>query len=117
MSLTKHLQQKGYHIYCDNYFSSPTLFDRLESVGLQACGTARVERKEFPKSLLLLCKCVKRGEYKTYQRNSLVATVWKDKKHVKMLYNIHKANQTSKVNRKIGDGSVNQVDCPYAITD
>ena len=117
MSLTKHLQHKGYHIYCDNFFSSPILFDRLESVGLRACGTARPDRKEFPQSLLLLSKSLKRGEYKAYQRGNLVAYVWKDKKHVKMLSNIHKADQTSKVNRKMGDGSVIEVDCPYAITD
>ena len=34
MKLTQHLQHKGYHIFCDNFFTSPTLFDKLHSVGL-----------------------------------------------------------------------------------
>ena len=50
MKLTKQLQHKGNHIYCDHFFSSPTLFNNLQSVGVQGCGTVQPDQKEFPHS-------------------------------------------------------------------
>ena len=46
-----------------------------------------------------------------------MATIWKDKKHVKVLSNIHKGDMTSKVKRRLGDGSQVEVDCPMAVTE
>ncbi len=37
VSLTRNLMNKGYHIYCDNFFSSPALMDKLETMGLRHC--------------------------------------------------------------------------------
>ena len=41
MNLTSHLQGKNHHIYCDNFFSSPKLFDQLHKINIYACGTIR----------------------------------------------------------------------------
>ena len=38
-------------MYCDNFFSSPKLFDELLQRKLYACGTIRQNRKGFPEDL------------------------------------------------------------------
>ena len=45
------LLDKGHHIYMDNYYSSPELFDELYYRQTYACGTARQMRKGMPKTL------------------------------------------------------------------
>ena len=42
---------KGYTVYTDNYYSSPTLFDKLRSEDTTAVGTVRLTRKEMPIAL------------------------------------------------------------------
>ena len=50
LNLTSHLQEKYHHVYCDNFFSSPKLFDELLQRKLYAC-TIRQNRKGFPEDL------------------------------------------------------------------
>jgi hypothetical protein len=38
---------KGYTVYTDNYYYSPTLFDKLRSEDTTAVGTVRLTRKEI----------------------------------------------------------------------
>jgi hypothetical protein len=38
----------GYHVYMDNYFSSPVLFQELAHQQTGACGTVRVNRQGVP---------------------------------------------------------------------
>ena len=45
------LLDKGHHIYMDNYYSSPQLFDELFYRETYACGTARLNRKGMPKTV------------------------------------------------------------------
>ncbi len=44
------LERKGYHVYFDNYYTSPTLCKRLLTLGFGSCGTVRLDRKGIPKS-------------------------------------------------------------------
>lgn len=48
MGLTKPFHNKHYHVYCDNFFTSPALFNELLQCGLYACGTVRMDRRGFP---------------------------------------------------------------------
>ena len=41
-----------YNIYMDNYFPSQSLFIKLRSLGIGACGTARVNKSAFPPDLV-----------------------------------------------------------------
>ena len=53
MGLLRHcrLLGKGYRVYMDNYYSSPTLFDTLRNNDTMPCGTVRLNRKEMPAAL------------------------------------------------------------------
>lgn len=62
-SLSSGLSGKGYHIFCDNFYSSPELFSDLKKKGFQACGTVRMNRKGLPEAF----KCMKcsKGKFVT----------------------------------------------------
>ena len=49
-TLVAGLEGKGYHIYMDNFYSSPELFSDLQHNGFEACGTVRINRVGIPKS-------------------------------------------------------------------
>ncbi len=51
LNLVERLEHKGHHLYCDSYYTSPTLFSCLRALGFGACGTARGDQKRMPKSL------------------------------------------------------------------
>ena len=45
------LLDKGHHVYMDNYYSSPCLFEELHFRSTFACGTYRSNRKYWPKAV------------------------------------------------------------------
>ncbi|CAG2211274.1 unnamed protein product [Mytilus edulis] len=76
---------KGYHLYTDNFFTSPELFSALyENFGTYACGTVRCNRRGLPKDIM--CKkptgINERGDMRFRQKGPLVASVWRDNKNV-----------------------------------
>ena len=76
--LCKEIEGYNYYVYCDNFFSSVSLFESLLEHHVYACGTVRRDRKGFPNALKHV-QLSQRGEYQAMQRNELVATVWRDK--------------------------------------
>ncbi len=48
LKLVEGLEQKGHHLYCDNYYTSPTLFSSLRALGFGVCGTGHGDRKRMP---------------------------------------------------------------------
>jgi hypothetical protein len=79
--MTRNIFGKGHHIYMDNYFSSPVLFEDLYKVKTYACGTVRGNRKGLPETIKS-CKFKDRGEYKIMQKDNLCAWAWRDQKTV-----------------------------------
>ena len=73
---------KGYTVYTDNYYSSPTLFDKLRSEDT----TVRLTRKEMP---IALKRKMKKGEIICRQRENLLALKWTDKRDVRILSTKH----------------------------
>ena len=63
--LTKDVAGKHHHVYFDNYFTSVGLLEELLEYGTYGCGTARTDRKGFPKELKKV-KLAKRYVYKVY---------------------------------------------------
>lgn len=84
----------------------------MQENGTYACGTARIDRKGFPSELSDDAKRLQRGEHVFRQSKTMVATVWKDTKEVKMLSTMTNAEDTSPVVRKQKDGREQQFPCP-----
>ena len=100
-------------MYCDNYFTSPALFDELLQHGIYACGTVRPDRREFPSELKGLR--LERGTHEFRQRGSLSAIVWQDKRQVSVLSTLTTPDDTVPIRRKEKDGTQITLSCPTAI--
>ena len=69
--------------YMDNYFSSPDLFDDLAMKQIYCCGTVRPNRKGISQDL---------GHKRMIlQWGDLQAILWKEKRNIRILTNIHDA--------------------------
>jgi hypothetical protein len=84
------LLNKGYHVYMDNYYTSPELFTELDTMDTYACGTLRMNRKQVPKAMKLK---LKKGEIVFRRRGNMFALKWHDKRNVSMLSTIHDADE------------------------
>ena len=113
LCLTEQYRGKQHRVFCDNYFSSPTLFNELLQHGLYACGTVRQDRVGFPEALRNTN--LSRGESMFRQSNFLTATVWKDKKPVHIISTLSQPGEVGSVLRKEKDGSRVTVSCPTSI--
>jgi hypothetical protein len=51
MDMMRGFFDKGYSLYCDNYYTSPQLFCDLFQLGTYATGTVRQNRRGIPQSL------------------------------------------------------------------
>jgi hypothetical protein len=51
MKLCDPLLNLGHHLYCDNFFTSPALFEELADNQTGACGTLRVNRNGVPREV------------------------------------------------------------------
>jgi len=88
-NLTWGVEGFGHKLYMDNFFSSPDLYDDLAQKKIFCCGTVRLHRKGMPKDLKLKTLRLKRGDIRVRTRGHLTAVVWKDKRDVCLLTNIH----------------------------
>ena len=73
----------------DNFFSSPDLYDDLAQKKIFCCGTVRLHRKGMPKDLKPKTLTMKHGDIRVRTRGDLTAVVWKDKRDVCLLTNLH----------------------------
>ena len=100
--LTKAFQHKGYKLFIDNFYTLVALLFYLSMNGIRACGTARSNRKHFPK--LALSQEAKRlklklGEFVSASYCDQLAILWKDHKEVYMLSTMHDPVNGTPVNR------------------
>jgi len=104
---------KGHHIYMDNYYTSPELFDVLDSYDTYACGTVRPNRKEVPKIFGQVK--LKQGETIFRVRENLTAIRFHDKRDVTMLSTIHQP--TMVLTNKVDHRTKEPIHKPRAIVD
>ena len=66
MTLVSGLEGRGYRVYTDNFYTSPSLFTDLHQNGFDACGTVLLDRKGLtetfkkkvvPKGIGILIHC------------------------------------------------------------
>ena len=81
------LQQKGYIVYTDNFYSSPELFKALSDLDFGACGTARKDRRGIPKSIS--SANLQRGQVLSAREDGVLSLKWRDKRDVLLLSTFH----------------------------
>jgi len=86
ITLLQDLLGKGYTVYMDNFYTSPTLFRQLVENDTDAVGTVRLNRRNIPQELK---KKIARGQVVTRYCGKLMALKWHDKKDVSMLSTFH----------------------------
>ena len=84
MSLTEPYQWLRHHIYCDNLFSSVYLVETLLARQTYYCGTFRRNMRGLPEALKRNLK-LRQGESAKWQSGNLVATVWHDRRDVRVI--------------------------------
>ena len=47
LELLEGLENKGYSVFCDNFYTSPSLFRHLQVLGFGACGTVKPELSSY----------------------------------------------------------------------
>ena len=84
-------------MYCDNYYTSPSLCKRLLTLDFGCCGTVRLDRRNILETFKKAAP--KKGEIVTYQDDQVFGLKWKDKQFVSMLSTIHDDSMISKERR------------------
>ena len=83
------LFDKGYTVYTDNWYSSPSLFHYLQTRSTNAVGTVRPNRKYMPGNL----KVKKKGDLdRRSTTTGMSCLAWMDKVQVNMLSTIHQGS-------------------------
>ncbi|KAJ8349612.1 hypothetical protein SKAU_G00247420 [Synaphobranchus kaupii] len=104
-ALIQPYKDQGYNLWMDNFYTSPALMVTLRQIGINACGTCRINRKKFPEEF----KDVKTWERKTDRgdmrwcrvEDGILVIQWKDTRAVTCLSNFHNANDSTNVTRLV----------------
>lgn len=92
----------GYHVYMDNFYTSPKLFRDLHALKFGACGTYRDNNKDCPSTTLnILSKTSHRGDFRWIRDGPLVFVKWMDAQEVSVCSTIHAAFNGETIHRKI----------------
>ena len=115
------LEDKGYRLFTDNFYTSPDLFFTLRERCIQACGTVRPNWKDLPKEImdhkLPLVKNLPRGGSLFRQKGELIAATWKDKKPVHLISTVPVGNAMDTAKRKVKENGAweeKEFQCPAA---
>ena len=105
--LLQGLENKGHHVFMDNFYLGPHLYKELKKKGFGACGTVRLNRKGMPAEWKGKneksknggtrkrkgTEILKKGEMRSVDlKNGLLALQWRDKRVVNMISTIHNSD-------------------------
>ena len=113
LELTKKLWHKGYHLYFDNFYTSPSLYTKLFNCGMGTCGTVRLNRRGIPKPFQTAK--LRRGEMTSFQDGGVK---WMDKRPVTVLSTIHDTSMSSISRRsRQAPGGIENIQKPTIIAE
>ena len=119
LNMTKDIYNKGYHVYFDNFFSSPDLASQLIDKKTYCGATVRAGRKCFPVFNLNQIGGLERGEDISEvieaSGNNIHCFIWRDKKPIRFLNTIEDPRNADTVRRKMPDGTSVVVPCPTVV--
>eukprot|EP00117_Sycon_ciliatum_P038607 scpid58239/ scgid28658/ PiggyBac transposable element-derived protein 4 len=96
---------QGYHVFTDNFYSSPELYNNLsDNYNTRACGTCQVNRRGISRSFKNskeFQRRANRSDMRYVREGSLIQLQWMDKRCVTMISNIHSATEFVNENRTI----------------
>ena len=108
MRLVEPYLNRGHHLYCDNYYTAPTLFSHLYQHNTPACGTLRVNRKHVPNAFKESKPA--KGKQFVISNEPLTLVKYNDKRFVSLCTTIHNGDM-------IVAGKHEQKPKPICITD
>jgi hypothetical protein len=121
MDMMRPYFNKDHILFCDNYFTSPTLMQHLAQVKTAMCGAVRLNRIGMPTTDQLNKKMLKkmhRGHDLHFQHDNQCLAVWKDASVIVVLYNhILPSTPHTVVQRWGDDGNKFSMFCPQAVQD
>ena len=122
MDLIKPYHFQGYRLFIDNFYTSPTLMEELEKVGIAATGTMKINRKGVPSEVVQMQAAVKKGKHPRgtgyYFRepgSSSVYVCWHDNNCVILLSTAYPGHQDGTVKRKGKDSAGRHVSLDVAL--
>ncbi|XP_017312676.1 piggyBac transposable element-derived protein 4 [Ictalurus punctatus] len=113
----------GYHVYMDNFYTSPKLFRDLHAQKFGACGTYRDNKKackDCPSTTLnALSRTSCRGDFRWIRDGPLVFVKWMDAQEVSVCSTIHSAFNGETIQRKVkttkGTWDTQKFSCPTPV--
>ena len=115
MDICEPILNKGHHVYCDNFFTSPALITELSDNQTGACGTLRSNR--IGVSAAIKNAKPDKGDFPMVTRDGcLLYLTWNDKRLVNLLTSVHNSSTfTQVVKSRLHAGHQREVFYPKAI--
>lgn len=92
-------ENKGYHVYMDNFYNSVRLTQYLQNKNFGVVGTMR-QNRGMPKTLVNISKSLKTGEMTFKRHGNILLQSWKDKRVVNMISTLHSAQMVEVASRR-----------------
>ena len=110
MKMAQPFLNRKHHLFFDNFFSTPRLFEHLLDQGTYACATIRSNRKELPRCAK---KKLKQPGELIHGKGNLLFTKWHNKRDINFLSsNVSPGQPSRTVERKVKKQTV-EIEKPY----